>query len=696
MDTLDVYYRALVDYRKNTKENKELSTLRSTIKNSNTSNDLIEITRHVFTVEEDWIKAIEEGIVHIEKAIAEERQFIRSNGEVVPIEKAKRVSKDSVSHLARHSNLITKKVDEKNLVPDQIYTVEKLSDYSVYENRFLYMLLCYLRDFISLRYDKILELSNTYIGTMELKKTISSRNQKIVIETKLKEEKKNDKYLKEHNQAKEIIDRIDLLLKTVLAYLSTPLMEEVGKTAMLKPPITKTNVLKMNKNFKGAVALYEYVSAYDKVGYSIEIQTKKISPFIDEVGEEFAEVVALTSFLTYEHGNGISKQLKANYEKEEEFRKQQESIKFQEQIKSLKKKVASSGLSMEEYMVMLERRNKSLEKDSAQLILANQEIERLNNEVIKLNNHIESLNGQIIELNQTIEEKDQEIAYLNQKYIDDMNALKQEHAEEIERINEAHELYVNELVDSYETQITELTESYETQIAELKESYETQIAELKESYETQIQELHNSYQKQIEELKESYETQIEELKQSYESQINDLISNYETRIEELTNKYENDIKELNEKHAALVNEINNKYENEISSIKAMHTQEINKLNENVNDLNSKIDIQQNEISSINKQLLEKEQENQDLQKGNVYIKEVLTDEKLVLLAQLNELRATKGQKPLGEDFTSKEQFDELEKQYIAFKNVFKKQWQATKKKIYKDVEEKNKYDKSKK
>ena len=106
----------------------------------------------------------------MEKAIAEERQFIRNNGEVVPIEKVKRVSRDSVEHLSRHSNLITKKSTGDNLIPEQLYTVERLNDYAVYENRFLYMLLTYLNEFIGMRYMRILDLTNTYQGSLDLEK----------------------------------------------------------------------------------------------------------------------------------------------------------------------------------------------------------------------------------------------------------------------------------------------------------------------------------------------------------------------------------------------------------------------------------------------------------------------------------------------------------------------------------------------
>lgn len=94
-------------------------------------------------------------ITFIEKAIAEERQFIRTDGEIVPIEKIKRISRSSVEHLAKHSEYITHTPKDGNIIPDKLFMSEKLSDYAVYENRFLYLLLDYLEKFISLRLNDI-------------------------------------------------------------------------------------------------------------------------------------------------------------------------------------------------------------------------------------------------------------------------------------------------------------------------------------------------------------------------------------------------------------------------------------------------------------------------------------------------------------------------------------------------------------
>ena len=126
MSQLDVLYRALIDYRKNTKNDRECIVQRNAIASANAQEDLVEVVRNSCKIEEDWIEAIEKGLEYIEKCINEERQFIRSNGEVEPIEKVKRVSQASVEHLAKHSDLLTRKPEEgEDVIPDSLYVVLK-------------------------------------------------------------------------------------------------------------------------------------------------------------------------------------------------------------------------------------------------------------------------------------------------------------------------------------------------------------------------------------------------------------------------------------------------------------------------------------------------------------------------------------------------------------------------------------------
>lgn len=431
MNSIDLIYRAFTDYRKTTADSRDCIVRRNAVVKSDPESDRIEVTLNECFIDEDWVEAIERGLVHIEKALSEERQFIRSNGEVIPIEKVKHVSRDSVEHLAKHSNLLTRKSEGRDIIPDELYTVERLSDYAVYENRFLYMLLCYLRDFITLRYEKILELTNTYNGTLTLKKTIRYGKQSMTFDLKLTDERRDDEYLREHNGAADILGRIDLILKTVVLFLSTPLMGEVAKAPMLKPPVTKTNVLKMNKNFKGAVALYDFVAAYDKAGYTSVTKKKVIHPFPDGTADEIAELVTLSSFFAYEYGLGIGHELKRAYEAEEERRKEEELKRREEKFRQLRRRIKEMGADAEEYILLLEQKIRKLESAETRLAGAEKEIERLTAESDGLRTHIDGLNRRI-------SDAEAEILSTVTRHAEEIAELGRAHESELERITSAY------------------------------------------------------------------------------------------------------------------------------------------------------------------------------------------------------------------------------------------------------------------
>lgn len=359
MNPSDAYYRALLAYKRLTAEQRDcLRDSRAFAEAEGVQR--ITVTRMICTVDEAWINAIEAGLIHIEKAIKEERQFIYSNGEVIPIEKVKQVSKDSVEHLARHAELITRAPEGEDLIPDKLYTVERLSDYAVYENRFLYMLLCYLRDFVTLRYQKILELTNRYEGRLTLDKEVNTFGRTVTVKLELTDHRQDDPYLREHNPARELIDRMDLILKTVLAFLATPLMESAGKAALLKPPITKTNVLKMDNNFKGAVALYDYIIAYEGDGYTVTEDTREIAPFGDALREDMAEAELLLTHLTYRYGLDLTPALKANLERDENTARLSELKTRADALELLRRRLERDGEAPETYILELEKLTRTL------------------------------------------------------------------------------------------------------------------------------------------------------------------------------------------------------------------------------------------------------------------------------------------------------------------------------------------------
>ena len=638
MNYLDVYYRALLDYRKVTKDDRDCLTQRTTVAKANAKSDEIVITRQICDIETDWIKAIEEGLVHVDKAIRENRQFIRSNGEVIDIEKVKNVSKDSVEHLARHSNLITRYHEGEDIVPDRLYTVERLSDYAVYENKFLYMLLCYLRDFITLRYNKILDLEHTYRGDLSMDKEIVMPKRKIDFEIKLKEERKDDPYLKAHSRSHKIIRRISDILEQTHAFLSTPLMEEVSKVPMLKPPVTKTNVLRMNHNFRGALALYEYISAYDKDGYTVREEVQKIGPFKLDMGDEFAEIALLSSFLTYEYGLDVKADLQKTFEIEEQKKRADEIKRHLDQLKSLRRRIKESGENPEEYMLGLEKINRMLELDSQKLYEAKEEIERLNDSIVGLNIQIDRLKDKIEALNQEME-------IMQAKLYEKILGLTEQHKKDLENLSTYYQDKIKELCDEHSATLARICQEYDDRIDELNKSHSDEIDRINEECEDKINQITEECEDKVNKLTEECEARVDELLCKIEEER----VAHDSAIEKLKDSHKEEVRVLEEKQAEEIKDLMARWHNE------------------ANELHMECKASEEKIS-----MLEDE-------------KSKLIDARRLAEARLIAIRKEHGLKAAPFDFTTEASFQELEHQLDVFERFFFAEWKKTKKSIRKNV-----------
>lgn len=646
----DQYYRGLVDYVNKTNSDKDIVKLNNVIKQTDVDKDVLETVRLVCSIDENWVKNIEEGLVYVEKAVREERQFIRTEGDVVPIERAKHTSKTTVEHLARHSNFITHLPEKEgdDLVPDKLYIVEKESDFAVYENRFLYMMLTYLRDFIAIRLNRIRDMMTTYRGKFAINKKIDLARRQINVEIKLSDQIKDDPILLEKYSAIKIIDRIEMQYHLVLALLATPLMEQVSKAPMIKPPITKTNTLKMNTNFKTSLALYDYISAYNGDGYSFEEETVKLNPFNDETADDYAKIVALNAFLTYKNANGLSKELKNNYLEYEKDLKEQEKLQRIEQLKRLKRHINESSQTMEEYLVTLEVQNRNLEKELNTLTTAKKTIEELNKTVKELQDEQKRLIEENDSLNKNIAEKEQEIEALKESKARELYVLEQIHKQKMEKLRLAHE----------------------KEIERLNLKHEADIKRIQKEHEKHIEEINNQHQEHIEELNKQHEIDKEEAisaaTKSMRDEMNRANEKHRREVDSLNNDISRNREIIRDREAKLNKALDDKkrmisdYEDKIYNLIKQHRDDEAALGEQIKDLD-------NEIKRLNERI------------------DHLIQERQFAEAQLHIIRVEQGKTTDEYDYTSKERFEELEAQYKAFKQLFVKEWGKTKKRIRQEV-----------
>ena len=415
MEGMSVFYRAFLEYKKKTGAEKNIRKMRDALNAAATDLDELEVVRLSCDIDEDWIKIIEEGMEHVEKAIQEERQFIRKEGEVVPIEKVKRVSTDSVKHLAKHSNLITREPKPgEDVVPDELYMTGNLSDYAVYENRFLYMLLCYTRDFINVRLDKLLEFGKTSRVTMKVGKQTRVGKKFLKYQTSLFYEDKNDKTL--DNRQSELIERIETMQRLTIALLMTPLMREVSKAPMLSPPITRTNVLRMNVHFKAALEMYGKLSAYTQKGYTLHEEKSVTKPFQDACNVEITETILLQAYLAYKYGNKQETALREAYDLEEAQEHERRKEEMAKRLLVAKQQLQEGNITAEEYILLQEEHIKLLEKDGQELKRAEVKIERLHEKIDAQETDIQVLQENALRLNEKIMEKAEQLKAQEQEF----------------------------------------------------------------------------------------------------------------------------------------------------------------------------------------------------------------------------------------------------------------------------------------
>ncbi len=475
MTQIDALYRAFSELLKAVAEDRGTASFSNAFAKAKAA-DKITVRHNICHIEEDWIAAIERGLVFIGRAIGEDRQFIRSNGEVQPIEKVRHISRESVEHLSRHSDLITREQKPEEIVPDKLYTVERLNDYAVYENRFLYALLLRIKDFVSIRYDAVMRAYSMYGGELHSDKKITTGTRRFTYKLEIKDEQDDVFAAAADPACASALDRIGKIIQSVAFYLRTPLMVEVSRAPLLKK-LTKTNVLRMDKNFREAVTLYEFLLDYNHDGYTIEPEIKSLDPVAAEIERELAMPAVLLSFLVYEHGLGVEDYLKEEYEKEEARREEARQRALVAQIEALKQRIAAAGQSPEEYMLLLEERNAALEKEKAGLLeelqAAQNEIQKLQDEIVVLHTEIEELHAKIEELNGKISSLEQE----KKELVEKMERAEEEHRRKIEEMRKERAAAEAALRAEHAAAMKKAEAARKEEVAKLKGDYEARLKE---------------------------------------------------------------------------------------------------------------------------------------------------------------------------------------------------------------------------
>ena len=455
MKNLDTLYEAYQNYKKLcVLDNDTDRFMRAYMAVKDRDSENVTTIFSVCHIEQDWVEAIETGLPFIEKAIKEERQFIRNDGEVLPIEKIRKTSKDSIQDLAKHANYITHEAPdnlETEVLPDKMLMIQKESDFAIYENRVLYAALMYLKDFVASRLVEIKETTNTYLVKQHIKKVIDMGSRKIHIDLDYDESRVNDPLLTDKNHEKDVIDRLDEILTGILALLKTPLMREVSKAEMVSRPIAKTNILKMNRNFRESLACFEYIANYQGKGFTIEHVEKSLIPYTKAMNESYTELLIMLSFLNYMYANNISQQLKEDLEAIYAEREKQKNNELLAKLRNFHATAETKEQTMNEFLIAFEQGYRILEERNDEL-----ELEHKESEI----------------------RREKELADIEEKHLD-----------EIDEINEQNAQKIKEAERDFNQRLTEYKNQMEDELRQGKENAALELEEYKEQFRDHIKQM---------------------------------------------------------------------------------------------------------------------------------------------------------------------------------------------------------------
>ncbi len=217
----------------------------------------------------EGLDVIWDACPYIDNVVRNPKLILINNSNVELIEKAKKVTSESVKDLARHTYYIDEFDPANNVVrPNKILNIYSEETFNIYENKFLYTLIYFITRFVLNkekeleeleidRYRKLVYSGETRIGQedLEIKLIIKGTDR-----SKANEDKKLNEEIK---KAKERISRIkDYISGWSRSELIKTL--EKARVKLINPPIKKTNIILKNPNFQVAVNLWNYLYNYDE------------------------------------------------------------------------------------------------------------------------------------------------------------------------------------------------------------------------------------------------------------------------------------------------------------------------------------------------------------------------------------------------------------------------------------------------
>lgn len=244
-----------------------------------------------------WVEEIEACIIPLDNIIRVPRKFIVQEEEIVPIERARKITNESIRHLAQHTNMIAK-VEGDDVTPNQILNVFREESYEVYENRFVFTLMQNLVRFIDVRYNVLFNISDDdNMASLKMESDFTRGREKIQYKLEVSAQSAGSEIDGEAGPEGEnatAFQRIERVKRIINEYANSSFMKELRNCVPVRPPIMRTNAIQKNPNFRACLKLWQFIQSYNELGYEITVKESN-----DMVSAEYMNELNRMTALNY-------------------------------------------------------------------------------------------------------------------------------------------------------------------------------------------------------------------------------------------------------------------------------------------------------------------------------------------------------------------------------------------------------------
>lgn len=554
-------------------------------------------------IDMDWVIAIEETLPYIQKAIDEQRRFIKQAENVVRIKKAKK-----------------------------ILTVEREEGFAIYENRVLLTLIHKALMFVDDKYSKMKDVPNDSYNNITMNRHLELNQQKLDFSVNYVNE--NHESLAEDLDVEDIeslsdFDRIRRIRQGLNECLATPLMKEIAKEPQVKPPLTQTNLLKENPNFKKAVELWSFLDTYKKQGFEL-VGEEYNGKMTDENKEDVYLAMEFQHFMMSITTNpALRKMLQEKYEEENALAK--EEADRPEKVKEMALEAQTEAVRKEE-----------IEKLTAEITELKQKIAEQKQKLEEQANIIKTQEGKIAALENERESHAKQVEQMNADFAEKTRIAEENFANRLS----AKQKEFDDAQTAHNEYVTKLNTDNANKIAELNTNHSNEVAQLKSDYKNRIDTINKENATATANLKSDYEGQLTSMKADYTSQI----KNYEKQIADINAENAKNVKELNDNHAKEIKTITKESEKRMADFEKETTK---KMNDTIADVKKKAkdEVRQAEKTAKEK-IAEAKGENKLFKKKKEVFEAAYAAGSVGLMAMLAEKYASEGRTDFADHLVS--------------------------------------------